>query len=126
MASPIMVGASPGALVSIPTPHDVTWGSSDVSSSDAGRTNDANATMHVNRITTKRKIGLAWKNLDGPATRAVLQAFKPEYVWVRYHDPEDDAYEVRQFYSGDKSAPVRQIMLGGIVYSSVSFNIVEV
>lgn len=126
MASALMVGTSPGSLASIPTPHGITWGSSDVSSSDAGRTNDANATMHVNRITTKRKLGLSWKNLDGPQTKAVLQAFRPEYVWVRYHDPEEDEYVIRQFYTGDKSAPVRQITMGGIEYETVSFNIIEV
>ena len=126
MAAPIMVGTSPDALVSIPAPNDITWGCADVSSSDAGRTNDANATMHVNRITTKRRLGLTWKNLDGPTTMAVLQAFKPEYVWVRYHEPEENAYAIRQFYSGDKSAPVRQITVGGIEYASVTFNIIEV
>lgn len=125
MPEALMVGTSPTNLAAIPAPDDMTWGVSDISSSDSGRTNDANATMHKNTIARKRKIQLTWKGLDGTQTRAVLQAFKPEYVYVRYHEPEENAFQVREFYTGDKSAPVMQFTVGGIVYKTVSFNIIE-
>lgn len=131
MVSAISVGTSPSDLTGIPNPDDMSIGIKDVSSSDAGRTNDANATMHKNRITTKRTISLTWKNLDGASTSTVLRAFKPEYVYVRYFEPEDNAFVTRRFYTGDVTAspshyfPASEYAIGGVVYKTVSFNVVE-
>lgn len=128
----IMVGASPYELYDVPSPTSIKFGYNDVSSSDAGRTNDANATMHKDVIARKRTIALAWKNLDGAATKAVLQAFGQEYFYVRYLEPEDDAYVIRKFYAGDKSVGVgtyytsASFVIGGVLYESVSFNVIEV
>ena len=132
MASALQVGTTASNLYDIPNPTNIGFGINDISSSDAGRTNDAAATMHKNRITTKRTIKLTWSNLDGPDTASVLQAFAPEYVWVRYVDPEEYAYVVRQFYVGDRSSdvshyvPTAQFTIGGVVYKSITFNIIEV
>lgn len=129
--APIMVGPSPYDLAAIPAPTDMSWSDSDVSSSDAGRTNDANATMHKNRITTKKKLQLTWKNIDGARVAAVLQAFAPEYLWVQYHDPAKNAFVVKEFYAGDRQATPRQYYvsnsytIGGVAYKTVSVNIVE-
>lgn len=128
----IMVGTTPYDLADVPTPTTMKFGYNDISSSDAGRTNDANVTMHKNTIARKRTISLTWSNLDGAATSAVLRAFMPEYFWVRYFEPEDNAYAVRQFYAGNKNADLSHYhttatySIGGAVYKSVSFNIVEV
>ena len=62
---------------------------------------------------------------DGPTTAAILQAFNPEYVWVRYLDAMANAYQVREFYVGDRSAMLRQITIGGVTYSTLSFDIIE-
>jgi len=125
--SPIMVGPTPAALAALPAPFDMTWGMSDVSAADAGRSNDANATMYKNVITRKVTLGLTWKNLNGEQTAQVLRAFLPEYVYVRYHEPTLNAYVVKEFYTGDKSAPVHSIDLRSlhIVYKTVSFNVIE-
>lgn len=123
---PIMVGTSPTSLVEIPAPTSIGWGVQRVSSSDAGRVNDANATMYVNEIARKRKISLSWKDPDEQETSAVLTAFWPEYVYVRYFEPKDAEYVVRQFYTGDMTAPFRQFMAdGGVVFEMLSFNIIE-
>lgn len=129
--APIMVGPSPNDLAAIPTPADISWADSDVSSSDAGRTNDANATMHKDRITTKRKLQLTWKNIDGAGAAAVLQAFSPEYFWVQYHDPARNEFVVKEFYAGDRQASPRTYYvsnsyeIGGVTYSTLSLNIIE-
>lgn len=125
MADALMVGTNPSNLHAIPNPTDISWGLSDISSADAGRTNDAGVTMHKNLVARKRKLQLTWKNLDGYRTADVLQAFMPEYVYVRYHDPASNEYQVRQFYSGDKTAPVHSMTIGGIIYKTVNFNIIE-
>ena len=121
----IRVGTSAGNLADVPTPVDVTYGLMDISASDAGRTQDANSTMHKNRIGQKRKISLVWKGLTSAETAQVMQAFNPEYVYVRYHDALSDSYEVRKFYVGDRSAALNQVVLGGITYKTLTFNIIE-
>jgi hypothetical protein len=121
----IRVGTSAGSLADVPTPFDVTYGLMDISASDAGRTQDANSTMHKNRIGQKRKISLVWKGLTSAETAQVMQAFNPEYVYVRYHDALSDSYEVRRFYVGDRSAALNQVTLGGITYKTLTFNIIE-
>lgn len=123
--SALMVGASAGALAEVRAPDTMTWGLQDVSSSDAGRTNDANATMHKGRVAQKRKVSLGWKNPDGATVAAILQAFNPEYVFVRYLDPMANAYETREYYVGDRSAPFSQITVGGVTYTNLSFDIIE-
>ena len=125
MTSALMVGTDPTSLAGVPNPTDITWGVQDISSADAGRTNDSNVTMHKNLVARKRKLQLTWKNLDGPATSAVLRAFMPEYVFVQYHDPVNDEYQIREFYTGDKSAPMHSMTIGGVIYKTVSFNIIE-
>jgi hypothetical protein len=121
----IRVGTSAGSLADVPTPFDVTYGLMDISASDAGRTQDANSTMHKNRIGQKRKISLVWKGLTSTETAQVMQAFNPEYVYVRYHDALSDSYEVRKFYVGDRSAALNQVTLGGITHKTLTFNIIE-
>ena len=123
--TPLKVGRTADGLAAVKTPDTFNWGLQDVSSADAGRVNDASATMYKNRVTQKRKISLAWNDPDGSETAAILQAFNPEYVWVRYLDPMTNGYEVRQFYTGDKTAPLKQITVGGVVYTSLSFDIIE-
>lgn len=111
--------------VEMPAPDTFNWGLQDVSAPDSGRTNDADATMYKMRVTQKRKISLAWRDTDGPTTARILQAFNPEYVSVRYLDPLTDTYQTRTFYTGDRSAPVRQVTVHGKTYTTVSFDIIE-
>ena len=44
---------------------------------------------------------------------------------MRYLDAMDDAYEVREFYTGDKAVKLRKVSIGGVEYSSLTFNIIE-
>jgi len=128
----LKVGTSPEALYDVPNPTAIKFGYKDISSSDAGRTNDANVTMHKNTIASKVTISLSWSGLDGAAMRSVMQAFKPEYFYVRYFDIEENAYVIRHFYAGDKSAdvgtyhPNSSFQIGGVTYKTLSFNIIEV
>ena len=121
----IKVGTDPDNLVSIPAPDDWGWGLQDVSSPDAGRVQDANATMYKMRLTQKRKLSPVWKNRDAATVAAILSAFNPEYVYMSYHDAMENAYVVKEFYTGDKKASMRKFQVGGVVYSSLSFSIIE-
>lgn len=121
----LSVGTTAGSLSEVRAPDSMGWGLQDISSADSGRLSDGANTMMKNRTTQKRKISLAWNDPDGPTTAAILQAFNPEYVWVRYLDAMANAYQVREFYVGDRSAMLRQITLGGVTYSTLSFDIIE-
>ena len=124
--TPLKVGRTADGLAAVKTPDTFNWGLQDVSSADAGRVNDASATMYKNRVTQKRKISLAWNDPDGSETAAILQAFNPEYFFVRYFDPMANAWETRQFYAGDRSAPYKWIDIkGGTRLTTLSFNIIE-
>lgn len=107
----------------IKTPSSFIWGLQDISSSDAGRTDDG--MMHKNRIAQKRKIDLVWAMPTPEESHKILVAFQPEYVNVTYYDPLEGAIVTKLFYTGDKSAPVKIWTVNNKRYESVSFNIIE-
>jgi len=106
-------------------PSEYSWGLSDVSDSDAGRVQDEGNTMYKNRMSQKRKIQLGWTGLVPEQVAAILQMFNPEYINVTYFDAMDGQLETREFYVGDRSAPVLQWFVGGKRYDKLTFNIIE-
>lgn len=124
----LAVGASPSSLVDLtPDPSALTWGKQDISSFDAGRTQDPNNTMQKMRTSCKRKLQLTWTLPDETQASRILQAFSPEYFYVRYFDVMDGQMEVREFYAGDMSAPFKWYKLPGkgTRLATVSFDIIE-
>ena len=85
----------------VPCPSTYTFGLQDVSAAESGRTED-----------TK--------------TAQIMQAFNPEYITVRYPDMLSGKYETRQFYVGDRSAPVKLWWSNKKLIESISFDIIEV
>lgn len=108
----------------IPDPSSLQWGIQSVSNSDAGRDIDGN--MHVNLVTRKRKIELAWNGVDFATTSEILKAFNPETFWVQYLDAQTNNTEKKEFYVGDRTAMVHSYAQGHRWYSTVAFNIIEV
>lgn len=114
-----------GAALS-PDPYKCEYGLMDVSSSDAGRVMDANATMYKQRICQKRKLNVAWRMLPAAQVSAILRAVNPEYIQVRYWDAMDNGWETRTFYVGDRSAPLKWFQtLDGTRYEELSFDLIE-
>lgn len=109
--------------VKIKTPSSFSWSLQDISASDAGRTDDA--IMHKNRIAQKRKLSLAWNNPTKEQTSEILKAFNPEYITVVYPDAMSGSNESREFYSGDKTAPMKIWTVNNKRYSQISFDIIE-
>lgn len=126
MTEPILrVGPSLESMVPMPAPDDYTYGLQDVSSSDAGRVEDEGATMYKMRVAQKRKVSLAWKNRDDATVTLIMQAFNPEYVFVEYPDTLSGTREIREFYTGDKSAALRTVHVGSATYSTIGFDMIE-
>lgn len=112
--------------VEIKCPSEFTYGLEQVNSADAGRTQDA--VMHVERIALKVKLELGWSGLTWAEIATIMQAFLPEYINVKYPDMLTGQYETKLFYTGDKSAPVKQWFTndGEKIIDKLSFNIIEV
>lgn len=108
----------------IPDPSSLQWGIQSVSDSDAGR--DLKGKMHVKLRTRKRKLELSWTGVDFATTSEILQAFNPETFWVEYLDAQTNTRLKKQFYVGDRTAPVHSYAVGHRWYTTVAFNIIEV
>lgn len=104
-------------------PSKLKWKKSDISGSDAGRTDDT--LMHKNRVGKKRALSLGWVNLSKQEIHEILVAFDPEYVFVTYWDPLDGKEVTREFYTGDIEANVKWWAKGKERYSTLDFDIVE-
>ena len=108
----------------IPCPSGYSWKLSDVSASDAGRTEDGK--MHKKRLTNggqKRHLELEWVNVYRAQASAIVAAFNAEYFEVTFWDVLDNAYKTLTFYSGDRESPMYNMALG--IQASVKFNIIE-
>ena len=123
----LKVGADAGSMRDVsPDPSALSWGLQDVSSSDAGRVLDEGNTMYKMRTSQKRKLQLTWTMLTLAQASAILQAFNAEYFWVEYPDAMSGARETREFYAGDRSAPMKWYeAMDGTRFSTLSFDVIE-
>lgn len=118
------VAASPihkVGLVYVPVPSGYTCNVSDVSDSDAGRTEDTK--MHKNMLGSCVHIGLEWSYVTPAEAIEIMTAFAPEYFNVEYLDVRTGTYVTSEFYCGDKTATMTQTSVG--VRYVISFNIIE-
>lgn len=102
-------------------PSTFQWKMEDISSSDAGRTEDT--VMDKKRIGQIRKIELEWQNVSTEDVSEILTAFNPEYIEVCYLDAMTGNYRTSEFYVGNRSAPCYNARMG--VWTNVAFNIIE-
>ena len=65
---------------------------------DTGRTLDG--VMHRGRVASKVRLDITCRPLKSAEAMAVLSAIKPEFVTVRYIDPQDGAV-TRTMYSNN-------------------------
>ena len=106
---------------SVKCPSAYTWKLEDISSSDAGRTEDTK--MDKMRIGQVVGLELSWKNLTTEEVSEILKAFTPEYIMVSYLDAMEGTYVESEFYVGNRSAPLYNAAKG--LWSNVSFNLIE-
>lgn len=111
---------SVGGNTSLPCPSKYDWKLSDVSSADAGRTEDG--LMHKERITSKVHLELEWQNVSDADASAILAAFQPEYISVKYYDYKALAFQTKTFYVGDRSVSAYNRRMG---IGTITFNIIE-
>lgn len=108
--------------VQIPVPSSYKYILSDISASDAGRTEDME--MHKNRLGQYRKLELEWSGVDLATVSQVLQAFNAETFTVEFLDAYTGNYQTSEFYAGDRSSPLYNAKMG--LWENLAFNIIEV
>ena len=109
--------------VDMPNPSKLNWSLQDVSIGDSGR--DDTGYMYKGRITQKRKLELEWSAVAPSVASTILNAFNPEYVNVRYFDPLLNAWQIKNFYTGDRKGNVKIWTVKSKLYETISFDIIE-
>jgi len=97
----------------------------DNSASDAGRVQDGNDTMYKNRTSQKWSISIAWNGLSASDMSTIMQAFNAEYIMLTFTSPLTNTVITKEFYTGDKSAPVKIWTVNNKRYEQLSFEIIE-
>lgn len=107
--------------VTVPTPSEMDVGIMDISKAER----NAKGNMIIERITTKRKIGIKYKYLTGAQLSTVLKAVAPTFYNVQYLDPQTNAFVTGSFYCGDRNMGIVSYVNDVIRYEDVSFDLVE-
>ncbi|MGL4571862.1 MAG: DUF6711 family protein [Clostridium sp.] len=107
--------------VSIPTPSSYDVGINDISNAER----NANGTMIIERIATKRKIELSWKVLSKEQVSDLYNRVRNTFFGVEYEDPQDGGKRRGTFYVGDRSCGALSYIDNRIKYKDVKFNLIE-
>lgn len=107
--------------VDIPTPSDLQVGIMDLSKAER----NANGTMIIERIATKRKLEISYSYLSSTDLSSVLNAIDPVFFNVTYMDPQTDSMRTGSFYSGDRNCGMLSFTNGVPRYKDVKFNLIE-
>lgn len=100
------------------------WQRSDIEGSDAGR--DLTGRLRRNRVATKVRLDITCRLLKSEEASAVLTAIMPEYVTVRYYDPQLGAVVTKTMYSNNNPATFQVRQRDGTVWwSGVTFPLIE-
>lgn len=101
----------------------IKWQRNDIESDDAGRTLDG--VMHRDRVGSKVRLDIKCKPLKSSEAMAVLGAIAPEFVTVRYIDPQDGSV-TRTMYSNNIPAICATINPDGTaVWKGIEFPLIE-
>lgn len=86
---------------------------------------NANGTMMIDRVATKRKIVLEWPALTNSNISAILNAVSPIFFTVKYPDPMDGGVATRTFYVGDRTAPVYSDIGGTVQWNGLKMDFIQ-
>ena len=100
------------------------WQRSDIEGSNAGR--DLTGRLRRNRIATKIRLDITCRLLKSDEVHTVLSAIMPEYVTVRYYDPEAGMVVEKKMYSNNNPASFQIRRPDGTIWwSGVTFPLIE-
>lgn len=94
----------------------------DVSDENAGRT--ADGAMQKNTIGKCVKIQMSWNVLNSAEAFALFSLFSAnQYFNVTFYNPFSGGMDTKEFYVGDRSAPLYNSTLD--IWQNVAFNIIQ-
>lgn len=100
------------------------WQRNDIDGPDAGR--DLTGTLRRNRVASKVRLDITCRLLKSEEAKIVLSAIKPEYVTVRYYDPEVGEVIEKTMYANNNPASFQIRQPDGTVWwSGITFPLVE-
>lgn len=100
------------------------WTRNDIEDPDAGRTLDG--IMHRGRVSTKIKLEVTLMSLESYKLAPILQAIYPEFVQVKYLDPQEGTYVEKTMYSNNNPASFATVHSDGKAFwSEITFPLVE-
>lgn len=79
---------------------------SDIDAPESGRTMDA--VMHRGRVASKVRLDITCRPLTSSEASIVLSAIRPEWVTVKYYDPEQGAVFTKTMYSNNRKSTFLQ------------------
>ena len=101
----------------------IKWTRFDVEAPDTGRTLDG--VMHRGRVATKVRLDVTCRPLTSAEASVVLRAILPEYVTVRYIDPQDGSV-TRTMYSNNIPTLCSQVYSDGTcLWTGLTFPLIE-
>ena len=101
----------------------IKWTRFDVEAPDTGRTLDG--VMHRGRVATKVRLDVTCRPLTSAEASVVLRAILPEYVTVRYIDPQDGSV-TRTMYSNNIPTICATVNPDGTaLWKDLSFPLIE-
>jgi hypothetical protein len=107
--------------VALPTPTEVSFGVYDISKAER----NANGTMLIERITTKKKISCTYSFVTREQLSTILKLVEPVFWNVTYIDPVTNTTVTGSFYCGDRNLGMVDFIDGVPRYKDLSFELIE-
>lgn len=100
------------------------WQRSDVDGEGAGR--DLSGDLHRNRVGTKRRLDITCRPLTSAEASLVLTTIMPEWVNVRYYDPQEGRVVTKEMYSNNNPATYQLRQNNGTeLWGGITFPLIE-
>lgn len=110
--------------VDIRTPTSFSWDMKDVETPESGMTLDGKT--HSDILAQKRSLSYSWKDPTKEEVAQYLQLVNQNrYIDVTYPDAMSGTYETREFKLVKRDAPFRDLRVGSLLYSVLSFDFEE-
>ena len=111
------------SLVNYLAEDGIKWTRFDVEAPDTGRTLDG--VMHRGRVASKVRLDVTCRPLQSSEIMVVLGAIMPEYVTVRYIDPQDGAVTKTMYSNNIPTICATVNSDGTAVWKGLTFPLIE-
>ena len=106
---------------SVKCPSKYEYVLSDISKSDAGRTEDT--VMHKGKVGQTISLNVGWESLTTAELSTLLKQFDKEYISLVYLDAKAGDFLTAEFYVGDRASPMYNSKLN--LWDSLEFSIIK-